>query len=119
MKSVLPPEKAQAFRWEIEQQLRLLREEARELYCADACVDGATPRPEPRCRPASGVNVLHLPCADIRACVEALRRISTGCYGVCVCCGEHVELSRLTADPLSLYCIRCHSAGGRRLRRAG
>lgn len=119
MKSVLSPEKVQAFRVEIERQLHLLREEAKEVRCAGDCQDVVQGMPEQICLRRSEVRLLHLPCAEMRACIDALHRIRLGRFGICVCCGEHVELSRLNADPSSAYCIRCHSAGGRKLKRAG
>jgi DnaK suppressor protein len=43
-----------------------------------------------------------------RARVEAaLHRIETGDYGVCLKCGEEIELRRLELDPSTPFCLSC------------
>lgn len=40
---------------------------------------------------------------------EALKRIETGEYGICVMCGERIAKQRLKAIPYAQYCIKCQS----------
>ncbi|MDF2180707.1 TraR/DksA C4-type zinc finger protein [Neptuniibacter sp. CAU 1671] len=47
--------------------------------------------------------------AELEACEAALYRLEQGCFGVCVACGEEVELSRLVASPVTSCCLRCQS----------
>jgi DnaK suppressor protein len=44
---------------------------------------------------------------------DALRRISSGTFGVCAGCGEHINLKRLAAVPWASYCIACQEAADR------
>ena len=37
----------------------------------------------------------------------ALNRISTGEFGICVKCGEEIDVRRLDADPSYTTCIKC------------
>jgi RNA polymerase-binding protein DksA len=52
--------------------------------------------------------------------VAALARITNGTYGVCVDCGEEIDVKRLDAYPTAKRCIRCQTHyetqhwGGRR-----
>ena len=38
---------------------------------------------------------------------EALERIKSGSYGLCVACGEEVQQKRLEAVPWARHCIEC------------
>ncbi|MEN9763937.1 MAG: hypothetical protein RI906_3763 [Pseudomonadota bacterium] len=38
---------------------------------------------------------------------EAIRRIDTGEYGVCIDCASDIPLERLRSQPLALRCIDC------------
>jgi RNA polymerase-binding transcription factor len=38
---------------------------------------------------------------------EALDRVREGTYGVCVACGEDVQVKRLEAVPWARHCIEC------------
>jgi DnaK suppressor protein len=38
---------------------------------------------------------------------EALGRIDTGEYGICVVCGEEISEKRLIARPVATHCIDC------------
>ncbi|MGE4357671.1 MAG: TraR/DksA family transcriptional regulator [Candidatus Omnitrophota bacterium] len=40
---------------------------------------------------------------------EALKRIESREYGLCVMCGERIAKQRLKAIPYALYCIKCQS----------
>jgi DnaK suppressor protein len=45
---------------------------------------------------------------DVQAAVEeALRRLASGEYGLCVECGQHIALSRLRALPFAVRCLAC------------
>ncbi len=44
---------------------------------------------------------------EIKDCQEALRRLDKGEYGICVDCGEQIELNRLRANPVTKRCIAC------------
>jgi RNA polymerase-binding protein DksA len=54
----------------------------------------------------------HLGESDARSLlevVEALRRLDTGDYGVCVSCGGDIAPARLDALPATATCIECAS----------
>ncbi|MBX3155265.1 MAG: TraR/DksA family transcriptional regulator [Deltaproteobacteria bacterium] len=58
----------------------------------------------------------HLGESDARALLEvvqALRRLDTGDYGVCVTCGEDIAPARLDALPTAATCIECATIGDR------
>lgn len=38
---------------------------------------------------------------------EALNRVKNGSYGLCVACGEEVQVKRLEAVPWARHCIEC------------
>jgi len=42
---------------------------------------------------------------ELRRAEAALARIEDGAFGVCVACGEDVELKRLKLDPATPICI--------------
>jgi DnaK suppressor protein len=44
---------------------------------------------------------------------DALRRISSGTFGICAGCEENINLKRLTAVPWASYCIVCQEAEDR------
>jgi DnaK suppressor protein len=45
---------------------------------------------------------------DVQTTVEeALRRLATGQYGLCVECGQHIALARLRALPFAIRCLSC------------
>lgn len=44
---------------------------------------------------------------ELREVESALRRISSGGFGLCVDCGEPIEERRLQAMPSASRCIRC------------
>jgi len=45
---------------------------------------------------------------DVHATVEeALRRLATGQYGLCVECGHHIAVARLRAMPFAVRCLAC------------
>ncbi|SFG80963.1 TraR/DksA family transcriptional regulator [Neptunomonas qingdaonensis] len=46
---------------------------------------------------------------EIKECQEALQRLTNGEYGLCVGCGEEIELNRLKANPVSSRCLSCQS----------
>lgn len=41
---------------------------------------------------------------------EALARVDSGKYGICVNCGEEISLARLAALPFTPYCVDCKSS---------
>ena len=43
----------------------------------------------------------------------ALRRMSSGSYGICMHCDEDINPRRLAAVPWAPYCIRCQEAADR------
>lgn len=47
---------------------------------------------------------------EIRAIERALKRIALGTYGVCVSCGQPIELERLEAHPTANRCAACQRA---------
>lgn len=47
--------------------------------------------------------------AELEAVRAARERLEQGSYGLCVTCGEAIELRRLEALPTALRCIRCQS----------
>jgi DnaK suppressor protein len=48
--------------------------------------------------------------SEVRA---ALRRISSGTFGICAGCEENINLKRLAAVPWASYCIACQEAADR------
>jgi DnaK suppressor protein len=40
---------------------------------------------------------------------EALERLTTGQYGLCVRCNSQIRARRLEADPAALLCLRCQA----------
>ena len=40
---------------------------------------------------------------------SSLRKIGDGSYGVCESCGEPIGVKRLTARPVTTFCINCKS----------
>ena len=38
---------------------------------------------------------------------QALERLEDGTFGLCERCGEEISLERLTARPVTTYCINC------------
>lgn len=47
---------------------------------------------------------------------NALERIRTGKYGVCLGCGKEIPIARLEALPYAFMCVACASAAERRNR---
>lgn len=47
--------------------------------------------------------------AELEAVRAARERLEAGTYGLCLACGEPIELRRLEAMPTALRCIRCQS----------
>jgi DnaK suppressor protein len=43
----------------------------------------------------------------LRLIEEALERIADGTYGMCVNCGQEIQIKRLEAIPWARYCIKC------------
>jgi RNA polymerase-binding transcription factor len=38
---------------------------------------------------------------------EAIQRLKTGKFGICVHCGTDIEIERLQVKPYAKYCIKC------------
>ncbi len=49
----------------------------------------------------------HLDYAQLRMIDEALDRLASGDYGICLACEEEIPDKRLTALPWAKYCISC------------
>lgn len=47
---------------------------------------------------------------EVRAILEAVRRIDAGTYGTCTACGGKIAPERLAALPSTPLCIRCAAA---------
>ncbi len=63
---------------------------------------------------------LHLNSLDyvqLRLIEEALDRLSSGDYGICLGCEEPIPEKRLRAIPWARYCIRCQEDAGANLDR--
>ena len=59
---------------------------------------------------------LHLNSLDygqLRLVEEALDRLQSGDYGVCLCCEEPIADKRLAAIPWARYCVTCQEEAGR------
>ncbi len=50
--------------------------------------------------------------AELAQVNAALQRMNDGTYGVCVDCGQEINVARLEARPYAAKCIRCASAAG-------
>lgn len=48
--------------------------------------------------------------AELRRVEAALARIEAGTYGICVDCGNEIELARLEALPEAIRCVECEAA---------
>lgn len=58
---------------------------------------------------------LHLNSLDygqLRLIEEALDRLDSGDYGVCLNCEETIPAKRLAAVPWARYCVRCQESAG-------
>src|SRR5271157_3071220 len=63
---------------------------------------------------------LHLNILDyvqLRLIEEALDRLSSGDYGICLSCEEPIPDKRLRALPWARYCVRCQESNGAELDR--
>lgn len=49
----------------------------------------------------------HLDYAQLRMIDEALDRMASGDYGICLSCEEGIPVKRLTALPWARYCVPC------------
>src|SRR5579863_4291542 len=56
------------------------------------------------------VEVLNRETVLFRQVSEALERIETGTYGMCLHCGEAIAEKRLTALPWAALCLNCQEA---------
>lgn len=65
------------------------------------------------------VDTLNREAAVLRLVTEALERIATGEYGVCMECGEPISAKRLAALPWAALCLKCQEAADRRERTSG
>jgi DnaK suppressor protein len=54
----------------------------------------------------------HLDFSQLRLIDEALDRLESGDYGMCVACEEEIPGKRLTALPWARYCIPCQEEIG-------
>lgn len=50
---------------------------------------------------------------EVREVDAALRRISSGVYGICIDCGERIDRKRLDAYPAAKRCLECQRANDR------
>ncbi|MBE9398421.1 TraR/DksA family transcriptional regulator [Pontibacterium sp. N1Y112] len=120
MVTTITASKVLAFKAEIEEHLRCLREEAREelrdtQQMGESTFSGSAHDRTEEAEQAAAValNLMNLSrhTDEIRACIEALHRIEEGEYGICLECGDDIELNRLHANPIAVRCVRCQSAG--------
>ena len=49
--------------------------------------------------------------AQLRLIEEALDRLNSGDYGICLSCDQPIPPKRLHAVPWARYCVRCQEAG--------
>lgn len=59
------------------------------------------------------LGTLALESARLRDAREALRRLDSGIFGVCLDCEEDISLKRLTAVPWAARCIACQDRADR------
>ena len=52
--------------------------------------------------------------AQLRLIEEALDRLDSGDYGICLSCEEPIPAKRLHAVSWARYCVRCQEAGAER-----
>jgi DnaK suppressor protein len=52
--------------------------------------------------------------AQLRLIEEALDRLNSGDYGICLSCEEPIPPKRLRAVSWARYCVRCQEAGSER-----
>jgi len=120
MGTIITASKILALKADIENDLRRLRDEAREELRDTQKMGEVTFAGESHDRAEEAeqaatvaVNLLNLSrhTEEIRACIEALHRIEEGDYGICIDCGEDIELNRLCANPVAQRCVSCQAAG--------
>lgn len=46
---------------------------------------------------------------ELRRVDEALARLASGAYGVCIACGEPIDAQRLKAEPAGARCLPCQA----------
>lgn len=111
----LTPQKKQAVKAEILSLLSSLRDEigselvdARTAHWGQSVHDHGE---EAAADLETGINLAHVSrhLKEVRECQAALSRLENGTYGICVDCGEEVELNRLAANPVSARCLSCQA----------
>jgi len=65
------------------------------------------------------VDTLNREATVLRLVTEALERIATGEYGVCMECEEAISAKRLAALPWAALCLKCQEVADRRDRTSG
>lgn len=63
------------------------------------------------------LHVNSLDYAELRLVNEALDRLATGDYGICLACEEPIAPKRLRAISWARYCVHCQDTVGRELDR--
>lgn len=116
MSTSLTASKVLAYKTEIEENLNQLRQETRDELCDTRHLANGSGQAHDRSEDAKiesrvSFNVKNMGrhVEEIRACVEALHRIDEGDFGICVECGEDIELNRLNASPIASRCISCQT----------
>lgn len=126
MDTHLPPEKLDELRAALEDRMALLREEVRSARerSGDENFQAITGQVSDFKDAAFATAVLNLNLADaerdvaeIRDIDAALARIADGSYGLCLDCGEAIDLDRLQAHPAARRCCACQELSERRQKR--
>jgi DnaK suppressor protein len=55
------------------------------------------------------VHLNSLDFAQLRLVEEALERLNSGDYGVCLCCEDRIPAKRLNAISWARYCVKCQA----------
>src|SRR5512141_1029245 len=107
----MEPEKLEYFRALLQEEMRMLLEEADKTVSEMTADTTNFPDPNDRATQESDRN-FELRIRDrerklINKITEALERIDNGTFGVCEICDEEIGEARLKARPVTTLCIDC------------
>lgn len=107
----MEPEKLEYFRGLLQEEMRMLLEEAEKTVSEMTADNTNFPDPNDRATQESDRN-FELRIRDrerklINKIKEALERIDDGTFGICELCGEEISEGRLKARPVTTLCIDC------------
>lgn len=109
----LTPEQIEDFRRDLERELRRLKrsmdasERASQVVELDQTAVGRLSRMDSLQSQSMAKSLREREQVKLALILEALERVEQGSYGLCVVCGEPIEMGRLTVFPESRECAGC------------